>query len=237
MCVHPALVTGFAPYAGRGRNPAADIANALDGRSIAEVPIVGRLLPVALDEIADKAESLLSELKPRVVISIGLWPGETMVRIERVGLNLADFEIPDNHGRLAHDKSLSGNGPAAKFTTLPVRKIEAALLAAGIPSRISNSAGSFLCNACLYSFLSAPKKRPAHAAVSFMCRTCRSRWPACSEQLKEEANLKRISVPTSPRWIWRPAPERLPLRSRPLYVRRPEPPRIRISHVRKHSGT
>jgi pyroglutamyl-peptidase len=52
MSVHPALVTGFAPYAGRGRNPAADIANALDGRSIAEVPIVGRLLPVALDEIA-----------------------------------------------------------------------------------------------------------------------------------------------------------------------------------------
>ena len=35
MSVYPALVTGFAPYAGRGRNPAADIANALDGQSIA----------------------------------------------------------------------------------------------------------------------------------------------------------------------------------------------------------
>lgn len=158
MSVHPALVTGFAPYAGRGRNPAADIAKALDGHTIAGVPVVGRLLPVGLDQIAEKAEGLLNELKPRVVISIGLWPGEMMVRIERVGLNLADFEIPDNDGRLVRDEPLSGNGTAAKFTTLPIRKIEEALLAAGIPSRISNSAGSFLCNACLYSFLTAAEK-------------------------------------------------------------------------------
>jgi pyroglutamyl-peptidase len=34
------------------------------------------------------------------------------------------------------------------------------MLAAGIPSRISNSAGSFLCNACLYSFLSAAEEKP-----------------------------------------------------------------------------
>ncbi|HWX37555.1 MAG TPA: hypothetical protein VNZ53_60345 [Steroidobacteraceae bacterium] len=159
MSARPVLVTGFAPYGGRGRNPAADIAHALDGCTIAEVPVVGRLLPVALDEIIAKAESLLDELQPRIVINVGLWPGESMVRIERVGLNLADFEIPDNHGRKARDESLSRNGPAAKFATLPVRKIEEAMLAAGIPSRISNSAGSFLCNACLYSFLSAAEKK------------------------------------------------------------------------------
>jgi hypothetical protein len=104
MSAHPVLVTGFAPYAGRGRNPAADIAHALDGCTIAEVPVVGRLLPVALDEIIAKAESLLDELQPRIVINVGLWPGESMVRIERVGLNLADFEIPDNHGRKARDE-------------------------------------------------------------------------------------------------------------------------------------
>jgi pyroglutamyl-peptidase len=190
MSVHPALVTGFAPYAGRGRNPAADIASALDGRSIAEVPIVGRLLPVALDEIADKAESLLNELKPRVVISVGLWPGETMVRIERVGLNLADFEIPDNHGRLAYDESLSGNGPAAKFTTLPVRKIEAAMLAAGIPSRISNSAGSFLCNACLYSFLSASEKAPGTRCGFVHVPYLPEQVVGLLRQLKEEAKLE-----------------------------------------------
>ena len=38
MTERPALVTGFAPYAGRGSNPAADIANALDG-CIIECPL------------------------------------------------------------------------------------------------------------------------------------------------------------------------------------------------------
>ena len=77
MSARPVLVTGFAPYAGRGRNPAADIAHALDGCTIAEVPVVGRLLPVALDEIIAKAESLLDELRPCIVINVGLWPGES----------------------------------------------------------------------------------------------------------------------------------------------------------------
>ena len=39
MTTRPALVTGFAPYAGRGVNPAAEIAKALDGKIIAGTPV------------------------------------------------------------------------------------------------------------------------------------------------------------------------------------------------------
>ena len=124
------------------------------------------------------------------MISIGLWPGEAMVRIERVGLNLADFEIPDNDGRRAHDESLSGNGPAAKFTTLPVRKIEEALLAAGIPSRISNSAGSFLCNACLYSFLSAAEKIQGTRCGFVHVPYLPEQVAGLLQEIKEEAKLE-----------------------------------------------
>lgn len=151
----PALVTGFMPYAGRGRNPSSEIAKALDRKIILGTPVVGRSLPVSLADIMTFASNLLQELNPRVVISLGLWPGEPVVRIERVGLNVADFEIPDNRGRMATDEPILGNAFAAKFSTLPVRKIETALLQAGIPARISNTAGTYLCNACLYSFLSA----------------------------------------------------------------------------------
>ena len=73
MSERPALVIGFEPYAGRGSNPAADIANALDSCVIANVPVVGRLLPVALEEIAVNAASLLDELQPRIVINASLW--------------------------------------------------------------------------------------------------------------------------------------------------------------------
>jgi len=119
-----ALVTGFVPYGGRGRNPAAEIATALDGRTILGMPVIGRTLPVSYSEIRRSVEELLDELRPRIVISLGLWPGATTIRVERVGVNVADFEIPDNTGRLANDELIVGNGSAAMFATLPIRKIE-----------------------------------------------------------------------------------------------------------------
>ena len=159
------LVTGFAPYGGRGRNPSAEIAAALDGRNIGGMAVIGRKLPVSLEGIGSVLGALIEEIAPRVVISLGLWPGAPLIRIERVALNLADFEIADNAGRLASDEPILGNGVTALYATLPIRKIERRLLEAGIPARISNSAGTFLCNACLYTLLTATatSRRPAMA--------------------------------------------------------------------------
>ena len=123
-----ALITGFVPYGGRGRNPAAEIAQALDGHRIAGMPVIGRQLPVSLAEIGPAVKGLLEEIDPRVVISLGLWPGAPVIRIERVALNLADFEIADNVGRLASDEPILGGGATALYATLPIRKIERALL-------------------------------------------------------------------------------------------------------------
>src|SRR6516225_11486415 len=106
----PALVTGFMPYGGRGVNPAAEIARAVEGKTIAGAPVVSRLLPVAFAEILATAEALLREINPAVVVSVGLWPGEPVIRIERVGLNVADFEIADNLGYVATDEPVLGNG-------------------------------------------------------------------------------------------------------------------------------
>lgn len=168
MQPRPALVTGFAPYGGRGRNPAADIAKALDGSTIGGLSVVGRQLLVSIADIVARAHDLLEELRPCIVVSVGLWPGEALVRVERFGVNVADFEIPDNEGRVAHDEPILGDGAAAKYATLPVRRIEAALLEAGIPARVSNSAGTFLCNACLYSFLSAAEAMRESIACGFV---------------------------------------------------------------------
>jgi pyroglutamyl-peptidase len=166
--VRPALVTGFMPYGGRGVNPAGEIATALDGRTIADTPVVSRLLPVSFAEIAGMAETLLHEINPVFVISLGLWPGESVIRIERVGLNVADFEIADNLGYVATDEPVLGNDTAAKLATLPVRAMQEALLDAGIPARISNTAGTYLCNACLYSFLSAAAAMRERVACGFI---------------------------------------------------------------------
>ncbi|MEE4236857.1 MAG: pyroglutamyl-peptidase I [Anderseniella sp.] len=149
------LITGFEPYGGRDVNPAHEVMSQLDGRHVDACDVVGRSLPVRLDGLDSCIAALLEDVKPDIVLSLGLWPGESVIRIERVALNLADFDIADNAGARLMDQPLVANGGTALMSTLPVRKIETALLDAGIPAQVSNTAGTFLCNACLYGFLSA----------------------------------------------------------------------------------
>jgi pyroglutamyl-peptidase len=149
-----ALVTGFAGYGGRGRNPSGEIAKTLDGSTIGGCATVGRQLPVSYGRLSADLAEHVRELQPEIVISLGLWPGESVIRLERIGINLADFEIPDNDGSLVTDAPIMNNAVAAVMATLPNREIRSALLDAGIPARISANAGTFLCNATLYSMLS-----------------------------------------------------------------------------------
>jgi len=151
--IPPVLVTGFEPFAGLADNPSADVAAALDGAEVAGRRIVGRLLPVDFARYGPALDALLREIKPVLYIGFGLASGEDMIRIERFGVNLADFDIPDNAGARHIGRTIENDGPAARASTIPCAEIRTALLDAGIPARLSNSAGSYLCNATLYSAL------------------------------------------------------------------------------------
>lgn len=151
------LVTGFEPYGGMPSNPAFDAMTALDGDAINGFDIIGKSLPVSIARIGNVLTELIDEVAPSAVICLGLYPGESAIRIERVGLNLADFRLADNEGVQMSDAPVSGNGPTARWSTLPVRAIEQALLQAGIPVHMSQTAGTYLCNACLYHALMLAK--------------------------------------------------------------------------------
>ena len=147
------LVTGFEAYGGRGLNPAAEIVRALDGRTLDGGLIIGRTLPVSYRELAPRLESLVRDIAPALVICLGLWPGEQTIRLERFGLNLAHFEIPDNDGLRIEEEAIEAKGAVGRRASLPLRAIEAALLAEGIPARMSSTAGTFLCNVTLYTLM------------------------------------------------------------------------------------
>jgi pyroglutamyl-peptidase len=166
--MNPILVTGFEPYGGRRLNPAHEIMNAVDGKTIGGVHIAGRPLPVAIEPLKRRITELLDELQPSAVLGLGLWPGEAIIRLERVGLNLADFEVADNEGKLLREEAISSNGVPARFATLPLRRIERTLLASGIPARVTMTAGTFLCNACLYGFLEAAEHRSPSPLCGFI---------------------------------------------------------------------
>ena len=149
----PVLITGFEPFAGLAYNPSAAIAEALHDKEIAGRRVVGRLLPVEFARYRAALEDLLEQFAPDLFIGFGLAIGEDMIRVERFGVNLADFDIPDNAGARPIGGAIEPEGPSARAATLPCAAIRAALLQDGIPARLSNSAGSYLCNATLYSGL------------------------------------------------------------------------------------
>lgn len=149
------LVTGFEPFDGDEENPSALVARALGGRRIAGAEVACRILPVSLDGLDAALDAALGALPvpPRAVLALGLAAGEAVIRLERVALNVADFRIPDNVGALARNLPLEPGGPDARLSRLPLEAILAALLAGGIPARLSETAGLYLCNAAMYRLL------------------------------------------------------------------------------------
>ncbi len=150
-----ALVTGFETFGGHALNPSAAVTERLDGARILGTAVVGRILPVDLERLDGAIAAILGEIDPVAVINLGLAAGEPVVRLERVALNLAAFEIPDNAGRLVEERPLERKGAAALWSRLDLPAIRRALLDRGIPVRLSSTAGNYLCNAAMYRFLRA----------------------------------------------------------------------------------
>ncbi len=146
------LVTGFQCYGGRSLNPAEELVKALDGSVIAGERVRGIGMPVDYRRLGPSIAAAIEEARPRAVIAFGLWPAESVIRLERVAVNIADFEIGDNQGLVAREPVVEG-GPPAYLSTLPLYAMRDRLLAAGVPCRLSSTAGTFLCNALMYHAL------------------------------------------------------------------------------------
>ena len=99
----------------------------------------------------DELESAVRDARPEIVLGLGLAGLRTQVAVERVGINCLDFPFPDNDGVLVEGEEIVPGGPAAYFATLPVRAIAAAWQAEEVPSYLSNTAGTYICNQMLYT--------------------------------------------------------------------------------------
>ncbi len=145
-----ALVTGFGPYQGEPDNPSGRVAARLDGREHDGVRIAGRVLRVSTDRIGTALADAIQETRPDVVVVTGVAPGRPGVAVERIAVNVRDFPVEDVDGRQPVDSPIADDGPAAYFSTLPVKAILARWRAAGVRGYVSNTAGTFLCNQVFY---------------------------------------------------------------------------------------
>lgn len=144
------LITGFEPFGGATINPALEAVKKLDGVKLEGGEIVTCEVPVTRYEALDAIITAIEVHQPSYVITVGQAAGRTAITPERVAINLDDFRIPDNGGNQPIDEPIDEEGPAAYFTTLPIKAITRKLQENGIPCQVSNTAGTFVCNHVFY---------------------------------------------------------------------------------------
>lgn len=145
------LLTGFEPFDQDSVNPSWEAVRQLDGVQLDDdVRIVAHRLPCAFATAGECLARLIDELHPAMVIATGLGPGRSDISFERVAININDARIPDNLGEQPIDTAVVTGGPAAYFTTLPIKTMVKAVREAGIVASVSQTAGTFVCNQVFY---------------------------------------------------------------------------------------
>lgn len=145
------LLMGFEPFDQDLVNPSWEAVRRLDGVQLAvDVRVVARQLPCAFATVGECLTQLIDALQPAMVIATGLGPGRSVISFERVAINVNDARIPDNLGEQPIDTPVVADGPAAYFTTLPIKAMVKAVREAGIGASVSQTAGTFVCNQVFY---------------------------------------------------------------------------------------
>jgi pyroglutamyl-peptidase len=153
------LLTGFTPFAGETVNPSWQAVSRLHGKRIAGHRIVARELPTEFGASLTALHAAIRDLKPALVLCIGQAGGSVQLSLERVAINLDDARIADNAGACPVDRPVVADGPAAYFSTLPIKAMLLALREAGIPAEVSQSAGTYVCNHVFYGLMHALRDR------------------------------------------------------------------------------
>ena len=125
----------------------------MDGYTDGDYKVVTQMVPTVRYTSVKTAIEAADTCNPDFILCVGQAGGRPDITIERVAINCDDFRIPDNGGNQPTDEPVVADGPSAYFATLPIKDMVNALHQAGIPARVSNTAGTFVCNHIMYGVL------------------------------------------------------------------------------------
>ncbi len=149
------LLTGFDPFGGERLNPSWLAVETLHGETIAGRRIVAVQLPTSFARSPRTLRAAIRRHAPELIVCVGQAGGRAQISLERVAINVDDARIADNDGAQPVDTPIVRGGPAAYFSTLPIKAMFAALCEADIPAEISQTAGTFVCNRVFYALMHA----------------------------------------------------------------------------------
>ena len=189
------LLSGFEPFGGEHVNPTAALISA-----VAQKPkefFLGELrtlvLPVSFARCFDLLKNEIHDFDPDVVLCLGLAAGRSeFIELERVAINKIDCLIADNDGRKPVDEPALMGGENAFFSTLPLKEMLAELDKARVPARLSNSAGTYVCNYLMYRLLEASlrtRRRAGFVHVPFLPEQASAKNPPAPSMALDKLQL------------------------------------------------
>jgi len=185
------LLTGFDPFDGASVNPSWAAVSAFNHQAMAGHQVCAAQLPTQFGTAIDRLRALLQEHQPAMVVCVGQ-ALRAKVSIERVAINIDDARIPDNAGKSPVDSPIVPGGPAAYFSTLPIKAMYQALCEQHVPAEVSQTAGTFVCNHVFYGLmhLLASEPRWQHTRGGFI------HVPALPEQTRHAPGAPSMPLET-----------------------------------------
>lgn len=190
------LITGFDPFGGETVNPSWEaVKELLD--SIGDYRVTKMEIPTVFGAAAQMVITAAEELQPDVILCVGQAGGRRAVTPEVVAINLQEAGIPDNAGNQPVNTPVVAQGPAAYFSTVPVREMVKAIASEGIPASLSYSAGAFVCNDVLYRLLhhfNGSATRAGFIHVPFLLQQAKDNQPSMPQEQIVKALTLAISA-------------------------------------------
>ncbi|MDR4308533.1 hypothetical protein IHQ68_18085 [Chelatococcus sambhunathii] len=119
-------------------------------------PVAFALLPVRAATAEAELARALATARPTHVLLTGQAAGRDALSFERVARNRVHIAVADAYGRVGTIGPVRAGGPTERLSNWPdLPGLVGALADAGLPARLSDDAGSHLCNQTLYLALEA----------------------------------------------------------------------------------
>jgi len=160
------LLTGFERFGQIQVNPSALIVDHV--RAAAPRGVVCEVLRTEFIAAEARIRELIRTHRPETVICVGVAPSAADVRLERQAANLDNARLADNAGDQPIDAPIVPDGAPMLSASLPLERLQAALVANGIPVSMSDNAGSFVCNHVYYAALDEIARRGLSTRCGFI---------------------------------------------------------------------
>jgi pyroglutamyl-peptidase len=158
-------LTGFGPFGKYNENSSWAVAEKVAACGVVGAEVIAMRLPVSFAGVGAALRKAVEEYCPDVIVMLGQAAGIDYIKLERIAINMMDATIPDNDGYIPDEEPICATGAAALFTNTDIKDLRMVVEELGIPAKVSNSAGLYVCNRTYYEALRLCNERPGMKAL------------------------------------------------------------------------